>query len=390
MTLPEITLPKIDLPFDIPVLIHPSVDHFAIALPVVILLLEFYNLFTKRKSIGVFSFFLLILTIVIFAASYFTGLIDGKEAYDLLPQEGQTDLKAHKLLGTYLLLGSGLLLFLKLLAMTGKKLLKVLFFIGLIGFIVVTFEQGKEGGELVYKYGANVERVKNIDDKLFDAQEALEESQNKKSEKDVSEHAVTNTKEQEQKMQEEVTSEQKSSSEINENTQKQEEKMQVEVISEQKSSSEVNENIQKGTPDESTQLEEKISEVKEKLKNIDSTVKTSAEEVKEVTPEAKPLEESTIEEETVDTPNPTSVSHLEAQEETQEPVINSVSHNKEAIAIPAIPSVTEPSKVDESEESLVTKVGETIKDAASEENINEYKESLEGLAEDMKEFFKNK
>jgi len=180
MTLPDITLPKIDLPFDIPVLIHPSVDHFAIALPVVILLLEFYNLFAKRKSIGVFSFILLVLTIVIFVAAYFTGVVDGKEAYDLLPQEGQTELKEHKLLGTYLLLGSVLLLFLKLLAMTGKKLLKVLFFIGLIGFIVVSFEQGKEGGELVYKYGANVERVKVIDDKLFDSQEALEELQEKK------------------------------------------------------------------------------------------------------------------------------------------------------------------------------------------------------------------
>jgi uncharacterized membrane protein len=375
MTLPEITLPKIDLPFDIPVLIHPSVDHFAIALPVVILLLEFYNLFAKRKSIGVFSFFLLILTIVIFAAAYFTGVVDGKEAYDLLPQEGQSELKAHKLLGTYLLLGSLLLLFLKLLAMTGKKLLKVLFFIGLIGFIVVTFEQGKEGGELVYKYGANVERVKNIDDKLFDAQEALEDNQEKKTEKEVSVQPVVSTQ------------------------------------AEQKATPAVDEVTKKGT-----QLEEKILEVQEKIKSIDETVETSVQEVKEVTQEpintpsvnldeAKPLEETnvqeenSVQEETVNTPKPTSLktqsattaSHSVAQVETQEQVkLNPVPNNKEVTSIPKTPSVPEPIKVNESEETLVSKVGETIKDAASEESVKGYKESLEGLALEMKDFFDSK
>jgi len=177
MTLPALTLPKIDLPFDIPVLMHPPLDHFAIALPMVVLLLEFYNLFAKRKSIGAFSFGLLIVTIVVFGATYLTGGVDGKEAYDLLSLEGQEALKSHKLLGTYLLLGTVVVLFFKFLAMTGKKVLKFLFFVVLIGLIVVTFEQGQHGGELVYKYGANVERVKDLDDELFDAKEALEEAE---------------------------------------------------------------------------------------------------------------------------------------------------------------------------------------------------------------------
>ncbi len=176
MTLPEITLPKIDLPFDIPLLLHPSIDHFAIVLPVIVLLLEFYNLFAQRKSIGLFSSLLLVLTVIAFAAAYFTGVVDGKEAYDLLPTEGQEELKFHKLLGTYLLLASVALLLFKLLAMSGKKIFKVLFFLVLLGFIAVTFQQGKDGGELVYEYGANVKRVKVLDDKLFDTQEALEEA----------------------------------------------------------------------------------------------------------------------------------------------------------------------------------------------------------------------
>jgi len=177
MQLPALTLPKIDLPFDIPVLLHPAVDHFAIALPVIILLLEFYNLFAKKKSIGGFSFILLVMTVVIFALAYLTGSVDGKEAYDLLSPEGQTELKGHKLLGTYLLFGSVLVLFFKFLAMTGKGFFKFLFFLVMIAFVAITFKQGKDGGELVYEYGANIERVKSLDDELFDAKEALEEAE---------------------------------------------------------------------------------------------------------------------------------------------------------------------------------------------------------------------
>ena len=83
MELPNITIPKIDLPFNIDPLLHPAVVHFAIALPVIILLLEFYNVFVKRKSIGVFSFILIVLAIVMLVASYFTGVVDAKEAYGL-------------------------------------------------------------------------------------------------------------------------------------------------------------------------------------------------------------------------------------------------------------------------------------------------------------------
>ena len=52
MTLPAITLPKVELPFDIPVLLHPAVDHFMIALPVVILVLEPINLMMKKKALS--------------------------------------------------------------------------------------------------------------------------------------------------------------------------------------------------------------------------------------------------------------------------------------------------------------------------------------------------
>ena len=57
MQLPQITLPQIDLPFDIPVLLHPPVVHFAIAIPVLILLLELINLAFRKRAIRCFSLF---------------------------------------------------------------------------------------------------------------------------------------------------------------------------------------------------------------------------------------------------------------------------------------------------------------------------------------------
>ena len=350
MTLPEITLPKIDLPFDIPVLIHPSVDHFAISLPVVILLLEFYNLFAKRKSIGVFSFILLILTIVIFAAAYFTGVVDGKEAYDLLPQEGQAVLKEHKLLGTYLLLGSVLLLFLKLLAMTGKKLLKVLFFIGLIGFILVSFEQGEEGGKLVYKYGANVERVKNIDDKLFDTQEALEELQEKKvstKEEKSSDVQVDKKKEISTSVISETKSIAKETSAV-EATKR--EKVKNEPISVPSS------DVEKALEVESTEKEEVNTFVPTSFKTESTNESTSVTQVEEVP------------EEIMLNPVPKYEEVKQAEMIKKEEVIKKEAMTTEVQKInsPSIPEVP-----------AVPEVGEADKT---------YKESLEGLISDIEKF----
>jgi len=177
MTLPAITLPKVELPFDIPVLLHPQVDHFIIALPVVILLLELMNLIMKKKAVSGVSFFLIVLTVIASVGAYFTGLVDGKEAGTALSEAAKAALSEHKLLGTYLMFASGVVLFFKLLSMiTGKRIIRVLYILILIAFVAGIFEQGEEGGELVYKYGMNVEQVKILDDELFDLKEKLEEA----------------------------------------------------------------------------------------------------------------------------------------------------------------------------------------------------------------------
>lgn len=177
MELPAISLPSIELPFDIPVLLHPPVDHFAIALPVVVLLLELINLVVKRRSLSVVSLFVMVVATLAVAAAYLTGSVDGKEAFDALSEAGQDELKGHKLLGTYLLIASAIVLVVKLLSMMlSRTWMKTLYMLLLVALVAGMFKQGEEGGELVYEYGANVERVKTLDDKLFDCEEALEEA----------------------------------------------------------------------------------------------------------------------------------------------------------------------------------------------------------------------
>lgn len=176
MALPAITLPKVELPFDIPVLLHPAVDHFMIALPVVILVLELINLMMKKKALSGFSFFLIILTVVFAAGAYLTGLADGKEAFPALGEAAKSALAEHKLLGTYLMLASAVLLLFKLLSMLAGSFMKTLYLLVLIVFVVGIFKQGKEGGELVYRHGMNVEKVKVLDDEIFDLKDALEDA----------------------------------------------------------------------------------------------------------------------------------------------------------------------------------------------------------------------
>ena len=180
MTLPAISIPEIPIPLQIPEVIHPAIVHFVIAIPIVILLLELYNLGVKRRSISVFSLILVLIVAVAMFAAYLTGSVDGKAAWDALGAEGQTELKEHKLLGIYLVYASlGLVLFKLLFMAIGKTFGRILFILILGGFIAVTLNQGKEGGELVYKYGANNEAVADVKSDLEDAIEERDELQEK-------------------------------------------------------------------------------------------------------------------------------------------------------------------------------------------------------------------
>ena len=160
MNLPPLSIPDLTLPFVVPSMVHPLFVHFAIALPVVILLFELVNLLLKRRAVGVSSFLLLLLMVVVYAGAYLTGVTDGKEAAKVLSPEAKEVLSAHKQLGVYLVYGSLVVLMFKLISAAVKKIAaRLVFLLILIVFILMAFNEGKKGGELVYKYGANVQAV---------------------------------------------------------------------------------------------------------------------------------------------------------------------------------------------------------------------------------------
>ena len=282
MELPAIKIPDIALPFDIPVLLHPPVDHFIIALPIVVLLLEIINLFAKKRAIGVVSFFLIILTVVAAVAAYFTGSVDGKEAWDLLSQAGQSELKEHKLLGTYLMLASGVLLVFKLLsAMIQRGMMKGLFLLILIIFVAGILKQGKEGGELVYKYGANVELVKTLDDEMFDLKEEFEEL---KEEFDEAKEEAAETP-----VDKAVEAVKEKAAEVKEAVETKTAEVAEAV---EKKAEEVKEKAAEAVETATETVEEKAAEVKEAVEETAAKVEASTEEAAAPAVEVVPAEEA--------------------------------------------------------------------------------------------------
>lgn len=175
MSLPNISIP-FELPIDFQVLMHPPVVHFVIALPVIIILLEIINLAFKRRSISLLSLFLIVLLALFATVAYFTGSVDGKETFMFLSDEGKEELKEHKLLGIYLVYGSWALVVFKLIFMAISRMVAKLFFVLiLLGFAAATMFQGKHGGELVYKYGANNQAVSDLSDEKDELQEEYDE-----------------------------------------------------------------------------------------------------------------------------------------------------------------------------------------------------------------------
>ncbi len=182
MGLPAFDLPIPPLGVEIPLLMHPPLTHFAIVLPIFILLLELINLIMRRRGLTATAFVFFTLLIVVYVAAFITGKTDGKEAFDMLTQAGQETLKEHKLIGIYLMLFTVVLVFAKLFSMAIKKWwMKLIYLLILTGFVAAVLYQGKEGGELVYKHGANVERVKALDDKVFDLEDQLDDLKSEKT-----------------------------------------------------------------------------------------------------------------------------------------------------------------------------------------------------------------
>lgn len=136
MALPIISIPEIPLPSSITDFISTYLGaylvHFLVAIPVIVLLLELYNLGTKRRSISLFSLFMLIILLILVVAFYLNG--------------------SSELITVYLVYASLALLIFKLLFMALRKTIgRVIFTIMLSGFAFVTLMQVNTGGVFAKK-----------------------------------------------------------------------------------------------------------------------------------------------------------------------------------------------------------------------------------------------
>ncbi len=199
MNLPILPL-SIPVPELVPVLAHPVAVHFAVVLPLIILILELINLITKRKSLTITVYILFVMLVGFFLAAFVTGAADAKAGWQLLNGDAMAALKEHKKIAVYLIYLSALPILLKLLTLAVKKpWAKIVYLLSFVGIIALTMYQAKEGGELVYKHGVNVEAKVELDDKLeelqdeFDELEESYEEQIEALEKQISDMNVTAT-----------------------------------------------------------------------------------------------------------------------------------------------------------------------------------------------------
>jgi uncharacterized membrane protein len=173
MQLPDISIPFV-LPFHVPLMLHPVIVHFAVVLPILVLLIELFNLVFKRRALSVTSLVLLLSAVVVYVAAYYTGKADGGEAWDMLSAEARSELGAHRLLGTYLVYALLIPLVFKILAMfVNQKWARGALIVTLVMFVSFLFKQGYDGGELVYKYGVNVAAVAQAQESLEDMTDEL-------------------------------------------------------------------------------------------------------------------------------------------------------------------------------------------------------------------------
>jgi uncharacterized membrane protein len=158
MNLPPLSIPEFPLPITIPEMMHPAIVHFAVALPVVILLIELINLAARRKSIGAISFVLIVLMAVVYLGAYLTGTVDA-EAAKGLGTEAKSVLDGHKNGGIWLVYASLVVLLFKLISSgVGKFPVRIVFLVVLGLFFWGATGVVKKGCALTYKHGVNVKR----------------------------------------------------------------------------------------------------------------------------------------------------------------------------------------------------------------------------------------
>lgn len=157
-------------------MLHPAIAHFAVALPIISLLLGIAYLVKPSALMSKISTRFMVFSALFMIAAFFSGKNDGGEAYILLSDAGQELLKNHKDFGLYLAIAVSFSALIKLYGCFKKKIQAEIFAILFLAIAAGgTLYQGKMGGELTYTHGANVEKHSDGMDCLADPSEFIVE-----------------------------------------------------------------------------------------------------------------------------------------------------------------------------------------------------------------------
>lgn len=139
-------------------MLHPPSTHFAVAIPLVALVIGFIYLYKPSELMSKFFTSAIVLAAIFVVTAYFTGKNDGSEVFQFLAPEGKELLKKHANLGLYLALSIGVVALVSLFGQF-KNIFKVQA-ASIVLLLLVSggiLFQGKMGGELTYTYGAHVQ-----------------------------------------------------------------------------------------------------------------------------------------------------------------------------------------------------------------------------------------
>ena len=157
-------------------MLHPATAHFAIVLPIVASIFGLIYLYTRSEGMSKISSRVLLFAALGVIAAWYTGSQAGPDAYPLLSDEGQKELLEHKALGLYLAIAMGVIALIKMLGCKLNKFaIEAVAVVLLLGATVAVLNQGKEGGELTYEYGAGVENHADGLDCLENPDDYIEE-----------------------------------------------------------------------------------------------------------------------------------------------------------------------------------------------------------------------
>ncbi len=159
-------------------MLHPATAHFAIVLPIVASVFGLIYLFTRSEGMSKVSSRVMLFAALGVIAAWYTGSQAGPDAYPLLSDEGQRELLEHKALGLYLAIAFGIIALIKLVGCKlNKFVVEAVAIVLLLGATAAVLNQGKDGGELTYEYGAGVDKHADGLDCLENPDDYIEEEE---------------------------------------------------------------------------------------------------------------------------------------------------------------------------------------------------------------------